>query len=103
MKVKVDGTEYEYDASKLLFSEAAFVQKKTGMKIQEWQQGLAEMDAFALAGLIYILRKRAGESPDWDTLEFDIASLEWVADDDEVEEPAPKEAGPDGSEIETSS
>lgn len=101
MKIKVDGREYEYDPNRLLFSEAAFVQKKTGMKIQEWQQGLADMDAFALAGVVYIVRKRAGETPDWDTLDFDIASLEFV-DDDEAEQPAPKEAGLDGSETETS-
>jgi hypothetical protein len=102
LKIKVDGKEYGYDPTKLLFSEAAFVQKRTGLKVQEWQAGLAEMDAYALAGLVYILRKRAGEAPDWDDFDFDIASLEFV-DDDEADEPAPKEAGPAGSETGTSS
>ena len=99
MKIKVDGTTYEYDAERLLFSEAAFVQKKTGLKLQEWQKGLAEMDAYAVAGLVYILKKRAGEQPDWDSLDFDIAGLEFVAEDG-VEEPSPKEAAaPDLSSV----
>lgn len=90
MKLTIDGQHYEFDMDRLLFSEMAFVQKKTGLKLQEWQRGLNEMDAFALAGLVYIVRKRAGEQPDWDTLDFDIASFD--AEDDE----APEETGPKG-------
>lgn len=93
MKVSIDGQVYEYDATRLLFSEVAFVQKKTGMKLQEWQAGLGEMDAFAVAGLVYILKKRAGEQPDWDTLDFDMASLDFI-DDEAPQEPAPKEGAP---------
>ena len=94
MKVIIDGKTYEFEQEKLLYSEIAFIQKKTGLKLQQWQDGLGEMDAFALGGLVYILRKRAGEQPDWDTLDFDVASLEIVGEDDEVQEPAPKEDAP---------
>lgn len=93
MKVLIDGQAYEYDNARLLFSEAAFVQKKTGMKLPQWQRGLEEQDAFAVAGLVYILRKRAGEQPDWDTLEFDMATLEIIPDESE-QETGPKEAAP---------
>ena len=93
MKIKVDGKVYEYDRTRLLYSEFAFVQKKTGLKLLAWQAALDEWDAEALAGLVYILRRRAGEPVEWDGLEFDLASLEIVPDEDEVAEPAPKEDG----------
>lgn len=96
MKVVVDGKTYEFEQEKLLYSEIAFIQKRTGLKLQDWQQGLAEMDAFALGGLVYILRKRAGEQPDWDTLDFDVASLEIVGEETDGE-PAPKEDAPSGA------
>lgn len=94
MKVIIDGKRYDWEGERLLFSEAAFIQKKTGFKPQEWQKALGEFDSFAVAGLVYIIKKRAGEQPDWDTLDFDINSLQYeVEDADEAEDPAPKEGG----------
>lgn len=90
MKVTVDGTVYEYDPTRLMLTEAIEVQEKTGLNLKRWQLGLEEMDAFAIKALVYLLKKRAGESPDWQRLDFDIAGLD--IEDDEIPDPPPAEA-----------
>lgn len=81
MKVIVDGTKYDYDATRLLISEAMEVKQRTGMNMQAWQQGLADIDPYAVKALVFLLKKRAGERPDWDTLDFDLGGLEMVEDE----------------------
>lgn len=93
MKVVVDGVTYEYDPNRLLLSEAMDTQIKTGLKLQAWQRGLEEMDAFAVKALVYLLKRRAKEDPDWDALDFDLASLE-IHDDESGLEAAPKGDAP---------
>jgi hypothetical protein len=111
MKVTVDGQVYEFDQGTLLVSEAMDIQSKTvgtpghpnGLRLVAWQRGLNELDAFAVRALVYLLKKRAGENPDWDTIEFNLAALEFDdEDEDEPEIEAPKEDGPDQSGSETS-
>lgn len=93
MKVRVDGQDYDYDAGKLLLSEAMLIQNKTGLKLQAWQAGLQEMDAYAVKALVFLLKLRAKESPDWDSLDFDLGALEFVDDEPEVDA-GPKEDAP---------
>lgn len=81
MKITVDGKTYDHDANRLPVSEAILLGQLTGMTFKAWQTGLAEMDPVALKGLVYLIKLRAGERPDWASLDFDIASLE-VADDE---------------------
>lgn len=98
MKITVDGTVYEWDPSRMLYREASFLQRKLGMKLQEWNKALQNEDIDAVAGLVFLLRQRAGEEPNWDNLDFDINSLAYEAGDDEVEtDPAPKEGAPVGA------
>ena len=86
----------------MLQSEAAFVQKKTGLRLFAWQAGLNTFDAEAIKGLVYLCKRRAGEQVDWDSLDFNLAGVEFIPDPDEVaEEPAPKEDGPLESETGT--
>lgn len=92
MRIIVEGTSYDFDMKKLLVSEAIFIQEKTGLKFRAWQTALTEGDALATKCLVYILKWRAGESPDWNVLDFDLGSIE-AEDETEVEEPGPKEAG----------
>lgn len=100
MKVSIDGQVYEYDSTRLLYSEARFVQEKTGLRVQQWQEGLGEMDALAVGALVYILKQRAGENPDWDALDFNMASLEFVSED--MADAGPKEDAPAASPTGTS-
>jgi hypothetical protein len=82
---------YEYDSTRLMLTEAIEIQEKTGLNLKRWQAALQELDAYAVKALVYLLKKRAGESPDWAAMEFDLAGLE-IDDDDET--PDPSEAEP---------
>jgi hypothetical protein len=90
MKVTVDGQVYDYDPTRLMLTEAIEVQEKTGLNLKRWQAGLEQMDAFAVKALVYLLKKRAGETPDWATLDFDLAGLE--IEDDSPPDPSDAEA-----------
>lgn len=96
MKIVVEGVEYQWDASQMLYSEGRFLQKTLKMTHREWNDALKQQDIEAVGALVYFLRKRAGEDPDWDNLEFDMNSLRYIPESrDEIdEEPAPKEATP---------
>lgn len=85
MKVKVEGVTYDYDASRLLISEAMEVKQRVGMNLTTWQQGLADLDPAAVKMLVFLLKRRAGEQPDWETLDFDLGGMEMLDDEPEVE------------------
>lgn len=94
MKVKVDGKTYEHDRTSLLINDAIQVKRQTGMTIPEWQVGLVRDDPDALKALVFLLKQRAGEDPDWDSLDFDFAGLEFIPDEAPEDEPGPKDAAP---------
>lgn len=80
MKITVDGKTYDHDARKFPVSEAIILSQLTGMTLAKWQAALAESDPVAVKGLVYLIKLRAGEKPDWISLDFDIAGME-VEDD----------------------
>lgn len=86
MKIKIDGKTYDHDANRLPVSEAIVISQLTGMTFQKWQAGLSQMDPVAVKALVYIVKLRAGEKPDWISLDFDLASME--VEDDAVPTPA---------------
>lgn len=89
MKVTVDGQVYEYDANRLMVREAMELQQRTGLNLSRWQAALQEGDPTAILGLVYLIKQRAGEKPEWDAIDFDLAAVE-IEDDDEADEPGPK-------------
>lgn len=92
MKFHIEDHKYEWDMRKLLVSEAIFVQEKTGLLVTPWKRALAEGEPKAIKALVYILKWRAGENPDWNTLDFDLAEvLVEVDDEPEPEVEVPKE------------
>jgi hypothetical protein len=93
VKVKVGEQTYEHNRNSLLNSDAVTVKRQTGMTVPEFQQGLVDDDPDAVKALVFLLKRRAGEDPDWETLDFDHADLEYLPDE-QVEEPGPKEAAP---------
>lgn len=98
MKVKVDGKAYEHDRETLLIQDARTVKRLTGMTIPEWQLGLVNDDPDALVALVFLLKQKAGENPDWDTLNFDFARLEFIPDESEGDtEPGPKDEAESGT------
>lgn len=97
-KVTVDGEVFDYDATRLLNTEAIALQKVTGMKTQEWMTALTEGDAYALTGLVWLLYRRAGREVSFDEVEFDIGSLDLQDDAPEPEPEGPTEPAPEVDE-----
>lgn len=99
MKVKLEGKVYEFDTAHMQLVEAMEIQEKTvgspgyphGMTLRAWQAALNDWNAHAMKALVYMLRKRAGERPDWDTLDFDLAAIEMV-EADTADPPEPEAA-----------
>lgn len=89
IKLTVEGTEYEWDSDRLLVAEARELKTYTGFTPPRWLAALDEQDPDALAALIYMAKKRAGESlrfSDLDTLDY--ANFELEAMNPEPEDPA---------------
>ncbi|MGW4876539.1 hypothetical protein ACWEPI_08285 [Streptomyces sp. NPDC004262] len=89
-KLTVEGTVYEFDGDHLLLAEAREIKTFAKMTVPAWSRGIDEMDPDAIQSLIYLAKKRAGESlrySDLDTLDFADIDLEPMDDEDEDGEP----------------
>lgn len=94
IKLKVEGTEYEWDSDRLLVAEARELKVHTGFTPPRWLAALDEQDPDALAALIYMAKKRAGESlrfSDLDTLDY--ADFELEVEDPDAENEEEQEGG----------
>lgn len=83
IKVTVDGTEYEFDRDRLMLKEALAIKSYTNLTVTEWQKGLQEFDPMAVAALVWLLKKRAGEDVRFSDVDCNLASF--AAIDDEAE------------------
>lgn len=100
MKLTLNGTEYQSKLFALLnpsIGEARIIKRHTGMSISEWRLGLMTLhreDPDVLAGLVFILKHRAGEQVDWSELE-QLSSQELneaiTVEDGDLDPPAPVE------------
>lgn len=87
IKLTVEGVVYEYDGDRLLLAEARELKAYTGFTPGKWGVGIDEGDPDALAFLIYLSKKRAGETlrfSDLDTLNYadiEMESIDPVADE----------------------
>jgi len=85
VKITVEGVVYDHDPSRILVSEAIDVQEKLdGMTMLRWQQGLQQQEPLETKALVYLLKKRAGEKVDWDTLDFNLVDVEFDFGDEEA-------------------
>ncbi|MBY8342017.1 hypothetical protein LXH13_06130 [Streptomyces spinosirectus] len=94
IKVTVEGTEYEWDSDRLLVAEARELKTYTGFTPPRWLAALDESDPDAIAALIFMSKKRAGETlrfSDLDTLDYADIQLDFVEP-----EPDPDEAAAGG-------
>ena len=88
-KVTVQGVEYEFDGDRLLLAEAREIKTFTGMSVAKWSRGIDEYDVDAIQVLIYLAKKRAGETlrfSDLDGVDFAEISLESMDDEEEAAE-----------------
>lgn len=87
MKFQLDGTKYEFDSDKLMFSEMAAIQRFTGMTYPQWIKGWEVFDTFAVMALCWVSKKHAGEDVGTlETFEAGLGTFE-AFDDDEDETP----------------
>jgi hypothetical protein len=92
LKLTVEGVVYEFDGDHLLLAEARELKTYTGMTLPKWSAGVDEMDPDAIQALIYLAKKRAGETlrfSDLDSLDFADIELEPMDDEEEATEGEP--------------
>jgi hypothetical protein len=101
VKLSLDGREYQaktYSLFDLSIGEARTIKRNTGMSISEWRLGLMTLhreDPDVLAGIVFVLRHRAGEQVDWAEME-NISTQTLIAglklEDGDLDPPAEESA-----------
>ncbi|MGV4984512.1 hypothetical protein ACVB8X_13910 [Streptomyces sp. NRAIS4] len=81
VKLTVEGESYEFDTDRLLVAEARELKTYAGFTPPKWYAAIGDDDPDALAFLIYLAKKRAGETlrfSDLDSLDYADFELEFV-------------------------
>lgn len=81
IKLTVEGLEYYFDDDRMLVAEAREIKTLTGLSVRRLFSGVEEGDVDAIASLIYLAKKRAGETlrfSDLDGLNIADVDLEVV-------------------------
>lgn len=92
MRYTIEGEEYEFDA-KVTVEEAMLIQDKANLGLSEFDPALRKGNPYAIAALILILKKRAGEAVRWqDLMGLDLLTFAIVPEP--VEEEPGKPAAP---------
>ena len=84
--IHLDGKTYKFDPDDILLSELFVIQAQTGLRLRAWQEALADTDPSAVKSLLFMLKARAGENPEWDEIDFNIKDLD-VEDEEVVPDP----------------
>lgn len=74
--LKLGDESYIFDRSSLMFTEVVEIEDATGLAFDEWRWQLERGSLRAKAALLHILRKRAGVTSDYQTLEFSAYDLD---------------------------
>lgn len=94
MKITVEGQTYEYDG-RLMASEARLLKTHVGMTVSQFGRAAQEEDIDALVFLIWLCRRRAGETDlKFSDVDFDLGSVDIEPDSDEVEAARPTVESP---------
>jgi len=81
IRFTLDGEKYEFDDDRLDVSEVRDLRKVTGFGFVEFWQNFAEVDPDCVAGLVWLTRRRNGETDlrftevNFDFMEF-VGSME---------------------------
>ena len=95
VRVKLGDEVYDFERSSLMFTEVVEIENATGLSFGEWQSELGRYSIRAVAGLLHVLRKRAGVPSDFETLNFAADDLEVVPLKDDGTEMTPAEVTED--------
>src|SRR5258707_4047558 len=75
--VKVgDDEQHIFDATRLMYTEVAEIERCTGVSYGEWRRQLGQYSITAIAALLHVLRKRDGTPSDFATMQFNAAELD---------------------------
>lgn len=88
-RLRIGDQQYDFDKSKLMLSEARLVKEWTGLSPAQWEKGLSQMDPDCVAALVGLLKRRAGEEVDFDTLDFDFGAFGFVEEPADQDEQTP--------------
>lgn len=80
IKVTIKGEAFSFDNERYPMSEAIELETKLGMPFHEWKVSLSAGSAKALAGLVWLVLKRAGRDVPW----ADIISGAYELTEDEI-------------------
>ncbi|MGH3439668.1 MAG: hypothetical protein ACRDRN_24840 [Sciscionella sp.] len=96
MKFTFEGDHYDFDlGGKLTVAEAMLIHDKAHIGMSEWLGELSKGNPYAVASLIYIVKRRAGEALRFDDLlSMDLMSFE-VIRDEQAEPEAAVASAPD--------
>ncbi|MCX3064203.1 hypothetical protein [Streptomyces beihaiensis] len=95
IKLTVEGIDYEFDDQRMLVSEAREIKTLTGLTVPKLFAGVEEGDGDAIAALVFLAKKRAGEAlrfSELDSLNLADVDLEVAPDHDEAVAQAAQDA-----------
>jgi hypothetical protein len=81
MRFSIEDKEYDFEA-KMTVAEAMIVQDKANLGLAEFDPALGKGNPYAIAALMYILKRRVGEVVRWeDMLKLNAMSFKMVPDE----------------------
>lgn len=77
MRVKLDDQSWSFDEDTLDLRDAFLIKSGTGLNFRPFLEGVQEMDPLCLQGLVWFLRRKAGEDAlTLDEVNFRLAELD---------------------------
>lgn len=73
-----DEEQHIFDATRLMYTEVAEIEKCTGQSYGEWRRQLGQYSITAIGALLHVLRKRDDMPSDFATMQFNAAQLDVV-------------------------
>lgn len=84
-----DGIEpvtWDFQPDRLLMSEAAAIEKVTGLGFTEWLTSLGTLSGDSMRALVWVLSKRTDPTLRFSAVDFPVGALAMEPDDDELAE-----------------
>jgi hypothetical protein len=96
IQIKIGDEEYFFDPVRVANDEAMLIERTCGCTFTQWQKQLEEGSVTALTALVWLLRRRNGQtSLKFTDVHFDLGDF-----DINTDEPGTEEANPtDGEEV----
>jgi len=88
MRLKIDGTSYDFDIEGMSNRDAIAVERVTGNTFGEWAERLKAGSMEAVTALVWIIRRQSDPGLKFNDVEFPIASLSMDEDPDPKAAPA---------------